>query len=67
MSQPKTITIDDVTYEFEKLSPKAQELIGNLTAVDQELLSLSTKTAIAQLAFNTLKDQLDPELASYVD
>lgn len=65
MDQPQTITIDDVVYDFAKLSDKAKELINNLTAIDQELASLATKTAISQLAFNTLKAQLDPELASY--
>ena len=63
--EPTTITIDDKSYEIDKLSDVAKQAINNLQAIDQQLADLATKQAIAKVAFDHIKADLDAELANY--
>lgn len=65
MDQPTSITIDDKSYEIDKLSDVAKQAINNLQAIDQQLADLATKQAITKVAFDHVKAHLDAELANY--
>ena len=58
----KTITIDEKEYEIELLSDEAKTQILNLRIVDQEIVSIQQRLAIAQTARNTYGVALREEL-----
>lgn len=58
----KTIKIDGKEHEIELLSDEAKTQIINLRLVDQELVSIQQKLAIAQTARNTYAVALREEL-----
>jgi hypothetical protein len=58
----KTIKIDEKEFEIELLSDAAKGQIVNLRVVDQEIVSIQQKLAIAQTARNAYGVALRKEL-----
>ncbi|MFZ3209324.1 MAG: DUF6447 family protein [Geobacteraceae bacterium] len=62
----KTVTIDDVQYDFDSLSPGVKAMLNNIRVVDSEITHLQTCLGIAQTARGAyaaaLKSELDKQL-----
>ncbi len=58
----RTLTIDGVQYEQDKLSPAAKSQLANIRVVDQEIRRLQMQIAIAQAARVTFSRTLRDEL-----
>ncbi len=59
----KTWTIDDKEYNLDDLSEGAKGQIVNIRVVDQEIVSLQQKLAIAQTARNAYASALKGDIA----
>ena len=60
--ESQKVTIDDKEYDPDNLSDSAKGQIVNLQVVDQEIVSLQQKLAIAQTARNAYATALKEEL-----
>lgn len=60
------LTVEDKTYDLEKLSDEARQMLVNVQAAEHELRELDRKAAIAQTAhaayMNALKEALPEPL-----
>lgn len=62
LTQKKTVTINDVPYNFSDLSQEAKNQLLNLRITDQEIERLKQQLAIAQTARMAYAKALENEL-----
>ena len=62
MSDTRTYTKDDVTYEVSKLSPEGQSIFNVLVAAKKKVEEASLDLALARASVITLVSNLDKHL-----